>query len=294
MSDPKEHAYVQEAKIDWIEVCVDLGRPTQPQHVQRRMPAAWGRPYVRPVADCRSRTSSKFVFRVQNPEGPQAFMRDLQQLAKTGQSRLTEDCVQILGIEIALDTHSPTDNRPETLQPVLEQQIWQQTLLASWPRFSTAGRSPGVVTRTKLQQRLSGPCTINAGGSTSEFRQRWYLKTYDTVGHETYKTLPAEDHRARYEVTLMGKRCPIKSIQDWREFRFETLRTPYFSWRVRVSHPRPLPSWMEDVALTGLIEGSERVRKDRRKTKPGTSPDKVLQARAKNALSKLTRSQRRS
>lgn len=189
MSDQPERTFIQEAKIDWIEVCVDVGRPSQPQHIQRRMPAAWGKPYVTPMSECKSRTASKFVFRIQNPEGPNAFMRDLQQLIKPGQSRLTEDRVQILGIEVALDTWCPDDNRPEVLQPLLEKQIWHQTLLSSWPRISTADGSPGIVTRTKLRQRLSGPCTINAGPADGEFKQRWYLKTYDTVGHEAYKPL---------------------------------------------------------------------------------------------------------
>lgn len=292
--DTKQWVYKFEAKVDWVEVRVNLKLPSQPRHVRSRMPKAWDTPYVKADTDHKSQTATTFVFRVQNPQGPKSFMSDLQFLCRKGQSPLTEADVEILAVEVALDGSCPAaNNSTHALLALLEVMLWGQTLLSSWPRVISETGSSGMVTRTKFQNCAVGRYTMTGGRENADFRQRWYFKDYDTLPTQRYKKLDRKNWRARYEVTLSGDRCPFKTISDWQKFEFGSLRTPYFSWRSQKRPVNKLPSWMDEFPMLGLPLGAEKLRQDRRKTKPGTVPNKWLQAQAKNALEKLSRSQRK-
>jgi hypothetical protein len=289
-------AFTFKAVVDWIEVTVTLPAASQPRHVRDRMPFHWHLPYVTAETDDASRTATGFTFRVQNPSGPGQLLHDAQLIVQSGQPPLDECNVEIKGIEVSFDAYSNTQDR-SALIAITEEMIWTQSLLASPARLCPYFDKPGVANRGAVRRLLEdGSGTFNAGDKSSDFAQRWYLKTYDSRGGESYTRLPAAEHCARAEVTLRGSRLPFTTLKDWREFRFETLRTPYFSWRVphesvRLAHT--LPPWMEQFRSLGLVEGSARRRMDRRKSKPGTRPNFVLQQYAKNALERLTRQQRR-
>lgn len=288
-------AFRFEAVVDWVEVRVTLPEPSQPRHVRARMPAHWGLPYVKAETDDPSYTTRVFTFKVQDPNGPSQFMNDVQALVKPGQSPLTESEVEIVGIEIAFDAYS-IDHDRAALVDMTEAMLWRQTLWASHPRITSPLGSNGVATTAKARRGIEEGWTHNAGDADGELAQRWYLKSYDTQPGEPFIALPIAEHRARSEVTLRGVRRPFTTMAGWRECQFETLRTPYFSWRVGENAAGlvdTMPEWVRAFPSLGLIDGSERRRKDRRKTRSGTRPDSTLQQAAKNALERLTRQQRR-
>lgn len=284
-----------EAFVDWIEVLVKLPALSQPQHVRGRMPSHWHLPYVSAETDDPSRTAAGFTFRVQNPTGPVAFLRDAQSIVQSGQPPLAEHDIEIKAIEVSFDAYSTGQDQAALVQ-MTEAMIWTQTLMASVPRICPTFDRPGISSKKNIRRALQSGWSINAGDVGSAFAQRWYVKSKDSLGGDSHAPLPTVEHRARAEVTLRGSRLPFTTLADWRQFRFETLRTPYFSWRLPRESARTmhtLPPWLEQFKSLGRVEGSARGRKDRRKTKPGTMPNSVLQQKAKNALERLTRLQRR-
>ncbi|MFZ3084936.1 hypothetical protein [Rhodoferax ferrireducens] len=99
------------ASIDWIEIELTLIEPSQWHAVRRRAYGVWGNLFVESLESDES--SKKFRFRVQNPRSPDEFLRQLQTLARAGES-LTEESVKITGVEIAIDARHPS-NAPEIL-----------------------------------------------------------------------------------------------------------------------------------------------------------------------------------
>lgn len=276
------------AVVDWVEISVTLPGPSQPQHVRSRMPASWGEPYVHADTEAQSRTASTFTFRLQDPAGPDQLMREVQAMTRPGDPPIMEADIAVLGVEVAFDAFSLADCRADLVE-IAAQCYQRHTMLPGGgrePRITMPGHFQAAVGARSIRAALDEGWTINAGVQGAQFTMRFYIKTTDTVDRQR-QALPVTAHRARCEVTLSGARSPFKTIGEWQAFRFESL-TKHFSWRVD-----PAPTMLRS-ALTqiGVAEGARRM--NRRKTLRGTVPDHALQAHAKNALRRLTRSQSRS
>lgn len=288
------------AAIDWIEVRITLSSPSQPQHVRSRMPQHWGLPYVQAETMESSRTSQIFTFRVQDPLGPHQFMQELAELARPGESALTVADVVITGIEIAFDAYHESSTF-EKLIDMTEKLFWRQSMLPNAallprlcpPKDSGQGVDYAIVADT-VRRRLEQGWTINAGDQGADYSRRWYLKRHDTRNGESYAPLPMDRWCARSEVTLRGNRLPFSTVDGWCAFRFETLLSQHFNWRMatdeRFVQQQP-EAWQNLVGRSlGVKFGVKR--KDRRKTRSGTKVDVKLRQQAKNALERLTRHQR--
>jgi hypothetical protein len=284
-----------DAAVDWVELTIHLPRPSQPQHVQARMPAEWGRPYVLAHSEHPSRTATVFSFRVQDPGGPAAVMAGLRRLVPDGEPALTEHQVSITAVEIALDGYRANSDRA-ALEDLAFDLFNRQALLPRslagarlCPPADAGSKASMVATPMPIRRALQNGWTINDGTRGDEFERRWYVKDRDSRLGQQYGPLPVEQHRVRAEVTLRGAHLPFATITEWKAFRFQTLRHPYFAWRLAAEDLQHLPGLPRRL---GRLEGSERTG-ERRKTLRNTKPDAELHRHAKNALERLTRQQRR-
>jgi hypothetical protein len=303
--------------VDWMEFRVTIANPSQPHHLRNRMPANWGRPYVTAETDDPSGTARTFTFRVQDPRGAEQFMHDVQSLSRPGDRPIVPADVQITAAEITLDGYH-VDR--DALTSLAEHLLWNHSTWASYPRITA---DPGrVVVRTetgkhvvktlpgffglasasKAHWALDEGATLNLGHQPGErpdacdFAQRIYVKTHDSGNGESYRKLPAAQHRARYEVTLRGKHLPFTTIDQWRLFRFETLQREFFNWRRWKGAPLPpAAAWLAQFPHLGRMSHRlEQARVGRRRgNRRGTEPDSELNRCARNALRRLTREQGR-
>lgn len=286
-----------EAAVDWVEVTIELPRPTQPRHLRGRMPVEWGRPYVHAHTEHPSGAATVFSFRVQDPAGPAAVMAGLRRLLRPGE-HLDACQVSISGIEVALDAYHVAGD-DQALQRLACDLFTRQGLMPRsdiGPRVCPPGdagsTAAAAATPLIISRGLENGWTINHGQRGGEFERRWYVKRHDSLPSQPYRPLPAVQHRARSEVTLRGARLPFTTLAEWGAFRFETLRHPYFAWRLPTGDLRQLPPSMGLRRRLGRVEGAERSG-ERRKTLRNTVPDAELHRHAKNALERLTRRQRR-
>jgi hypothetical protein len=97
------HRFKLRATVDWIWFRITLSHPSQFRHVQSRLIDAFGKVYVR--ARDGNASSQGFDFRVQNPQGPDQFMRDIQSVRREGELPIAESSILVLGVEIALDAY---------------------------------------------------------------------------------------------------------------------------------------------------------------------------------------------
>ena len=104
---PELKGFSFRAVIDWIEFELTLVEPSQWHAVKRRAYEVWGNLFVESLQPVES--SKKFRLRVQDPRSPDEFFRQLQTLARPGES-LTEDSVRITGAEIAMDGRNPSND----------------------------------------------------------------------------------------------------------------------------------------------------------------------------------------
>jgi len=63
----------------------------------------------------------------------------------------------------------------------------------------------------------------NGNDRGDPFRLRWYLKTRDTVGGIAYADLDQRNFSARMEATLLDECAPFSTIEEWRNFKFQSL-----------------------------------------------------------------------
>lgn len=307
------------AVIDWIEVRVTLAGLSQPRHVRARMPVRWGLPYTTAETEDPSRTARSFTFRLQDPAGPAQFMTDVQAIARPGDPPITCDDVQIIAMEIAFDGYHRRHDRA-ALNTLAERLLWTQSVWASYPRITAdpakivvtteTGRHEvktrpdffGIATVSKARWALAEGFTLNLGHQPGEDReggdltQRTYVKMSDSLDGESYRGLPHDKHRARYEATLRGSCLPFATVGQWQRFRFESLARQFFTWRKWRGAPVPPPAaWLAHFPHLGrMAHQLDRARvAQRRGTRPGTEPDAELNRHALNALRRLTRDQMR-
>jgi hypothetical protein len=301
-------AFRFDAVIDWIEVKVVLPRPSQFRHV-RDLLAQWGRPHVRAYPD--RETTNTFSFRVQDPPGPAWLLRGLQCLCMPGDPPITEHQVTILAVEIALDARSVNQD-DEALTGMAMRLFYRQALHAPsalGPRICPpreSGEAAGPPRHAKdVRHALELGWSIRDGERGAEFEQGWYVKRADSKPGKPYVPLAHRQHRARAEVTLRGPALPFTTLAEWRAFRFESLRDPFFAWRVPHNNSTETGLFGTGRRL-GLLDTAHRpagrraagfparIVDPRRKTRPGTSPDHQLHQQVKNALERLTRAQQKA
>lgn len=290
-------AFKARAVVDWVEVQVTLPGPTQPRHVRRRIERLlphWGKaPYVHVEAGDGSGPGSTLRFRVQDPLGPAALLRDVQAIARPGDPPPSEDAVRIVGIEVSLDLYHREHDRQALAEMALH--LFRHH---ARPPTQAPGTGPRITEpghfrfadggRDSLQALVEG-FTINAGTEGADYKARYYVKTSDSINGEVYVELPPAEHRARIEVTLRGAALPFSTLEAWRSFKFESLARTF---GMRALLPaQASDSWLAKIPRFGRPVELSKIAAHERSTRPGTRADSAWAHVARNALRVLTRSQ---
>lgn len=285
------------AVVDWIEVRVTLAGPSQPRHVRDRIRQAlpsWGTPpYVTAETENPSRTASAFVFRVQDPANPDRFMQDVQAVARPGDPLLIDLDIEILGIEVAIDAYSVHQNRT-ALVDMAHHFFAHHARPPSGPARCTGPGGHGEIESNprEFRRAIAESGTINAGERDSEHRTRYYVKDYDTLKAGRYEPIPADQHRARMEVTLAGPLAPFATIDGWRNFRFETL-AHWLTLREKTTPATPFAGLMQArTPRHGNPDSQPKRLGHRRMHRTNTKADTEAYELVRNALRGLTRGQR--
>lgn len=279
-----------EPKVDWVELRVILASPSQFRHVRDRLPAHWRRTFIHPEEGQHS--SRIFTFRVQDPEGPDAVLRELQVLAPEGGAIGEEDIV-IKGVEVALDAYLDDDG-PVSLADVAFYMAWHlarppegQLLITEPRRYRAAAQA-----RT-TRQALAEGWTLNCGARDADDGMRAYVKQHDTRDGLSYASLPAGEHRARLERRLMGSAAPFRTIGEWRAFRFEKLAPLFYMCMPDPGASDFMKLLHSAAGPLGKPDAPGKRAGHRRLSRPGTRRDAELNdSRIRVALRKLTTAQR--
>jgi hypothetical protein len=278
--------------VDWQSFDVTLQNPSQFRHLQERALETWGKVHFKEVPGTESRTWS---FRVQNPIGPDQFMRDVQSIRDHDDPVITEQDVRITGVEIAIDAYHPTSDRPALALAVHHFMRHQAHPPAGLPRITGPGLcSVPVSPRVALQALVQGSITINAGAVGADHTSRFYVKDYDTINGVPYAPLPPEQWRARFECTLRGNAVPFSTINGWRNYRLETLAKDRLALVLPNAPKSPLSAVMQDNQLQfGFKPDTATGRPDDRlKSWANTRRDTITNDKIRMALRALTKLQK--
>lgn len=274
------------SEIDWIKLRVTLTRPSQFRHVQDRLKEKFGKLFVEPCDGCAS--SRRFDITIHNPAGATQVMRDLQNIVRPSDPLISEADVQVVGIEVAIDAYIKGSDRAR-LTAAVGHFVRHLARTPAGPMRLTSPnhfRVPATY-RDLLQAISSDQTTIHFGAKEANFRVRAYFKDYDTIEGKR-KNLLSVQHRARIEITLHGEQLPFRSIDSWRNFRFEQL-SDRFAMCTPVATNGIAGALQDRAVQIGRAEDAPKRRpSDRRKRSPFTQRDSVTNDKIRQALRGLT------
>lgn len=223
------------AVVDWLDLEVRTLKPTQGRHLHNKGAGAFS--YCKPIKEChwlRSNTSTRFIVRIQNPERFATIAMALETI---------RDCldlafeIRVRGIEISFDAYRLAGTTTEQLAEMVVEMLRGINRPGTAPvrLYKCRGTAKhGAGRQSTLSAVLDG-YTGMYGNQRDNFVIRGYLKDYDTVkdangkGQRVSIDDPLE-HRARIEVRLQGRDCPIHALDDLKHFRFESV-APFFKFR---------------------------------------------------------------
>ena len=245
-------AYKCRAVIDWVDIEVLLGRPSQFRHLQDTIGQVLPRvQWVEPLEHHPGGTASRFRIRIQQPS-----LAQVEQALNAARLEYAFGAEPIVtGLEVSVD-FTPKDFSDDARARMVGLLVWHlfpdfdfMSNDADHPRFTWGKRkdqtrhliksnnkalSPGDYTRHNLGDR---PSPVDATFYVGRAHGPLYWSVQNKVsdqrnpGKGTVAELAEKDRRARVEVTLgieelaeMG----IKHFSDLRRFRFGKLQGRYF------------------------------------------------------------------
>ena len=169
------------------------------------------------------------------------------------------------------------------------------------PFQARRGHCPDVLSRPAALQALRDGLTINQGKAPNSrtglggdsYRLRIYVKTRDTRNGIAYALLPRAEYSARIERTWEGAEVPYATINEWRNFRFESLANEHYSLVMPSADMSPLARLLQErMVQLGRRPDSCKIRpSDRRKRRAFTCRDSSTNDKFRQALRALTRAQ---
>lgn len=277
--------------IDWVACVVTLQSPTQFRHLQARTHKVWGKTHFEEVPGSNAKS---WRFKVQDPTSPGQFMEDAQCMRPAGDRPITEGDIQITGIEIALDVYHAEGNRAALIAVVSHMLRHQACPPEGELRITGHGTCESPTHLCQVLAALhAGGVTVRTGPMYADHTCRFYFKDYDTLGDVKYAPLPQAECRARFENTLIGEAVPFRTVQEWRDFKFESLSDRYFSMVMPVAASTALGTFLQAqmIQLGRRPDSFKRRLSDRRKRGVCTRRDSDLNDKIRQALRGLTRSQ---
>lgn len=136
--------------------------------------------------------------------------------------------VRISGVEISFDAYSIKNDRNELIEKTAEFYWFLQKPCSVNRRVVTSykGSAEQLLNHQSTIRRIDDGYSILIGSQKDDLcSQRIYYKTIDS------KTLlPIQEHRARYEITLIGDACPFHTIEEAKAYKFSDLKE-WFKFR---------------------------------------------------------------
>lgn len=178
----------------------------------------------------------RFVVRIQNP----ARFSEVTSALDAIHDRESSSPVVIKGIEVAFDAYRASPNGTDA-----ELIAMTATMLHRISRPANTNGAPRLYTwKGTSEQRYGWKHMIPAitAGKTGMFGNhddnyvvRGYLKNYDTIQTDTQSKpervdLETDEHRARVEVRLQGDECPVGTLEELKNFPFQSLAR-YFKFQ---------------------------------------------------------------
>ena len=292
--NPKEFRF--KAVIDWVRLRVTLDSPSQFRHVQNRLLPIFGKLHVKA---CDGNDSSlRFDITFQDPEGPNSIMRGLQKVY--GQT-LQESAVQVIGLELALDVYSRTNDPASLAAAALHMYVHHAHPPAGSARTTKPKQFFVPATKREIFAEVDAGYTLHKGDKNASHTCRYYVKRQDTIDGVPYAPLPLAKHRARFENTWRGDLTPpFKTLAEWRGFRFESLSeqfslvtaTPTFGMaallqRAKTQLGRSLDKNDQEIRHPDAMAKSQ-LPNYRRKGAPYTQRDTPTNQKIRQALRNLT------
>lgn len=298
-----------DAKIDWISIVLRLAWRSQQQHVRNLLVGQFGEStHVLALSESEgseptenpNATTNSFRVRIQDPRSAAWTLEALNKAIKDKQSPFCAADVGIDAIEVSIDVRlkdglSTTGQLAELVADLCTYRgsiPAQDGGLRAAASQSAGVRSGILLYREDILRAATDQVTFHSGQLENGFEQRIYLKMYDSrSGGEAHAPLPPEEHCARFEATLSGEHLPFRTLDEWRTFKFESLRKKYFTWRIIETEPPIAPADSRQIVfrLSRAKPGPSR-----RKSLAGTRVDQDFIQLAKNALERLTRAQSRA
>jgi hypothetical protein len=163
------------------------------------------------------------------------------------------------------------------------------------------GQCSVVSSRLTAWQALCDGLTINQGKAPNSktglggdsYRLRIYVKTRDTRNGIAYAPLEPAEYCARIERTWEGSEVPYATINEWRNFRFESLANEHYSLVMPSADITPMARLLQErMVQLGRRPDSCKIRpSDRRKRRAFTCRDSFTNDKFRQALRALTRAQ---
>lgn len=273
-------AYKINAVVDWVELKIELQIASNFDTVKRRLDV----PFVAPLDKGAGGAAKVFTFKIHDPKS----YRDIhEQLAKLTHDHQLAKPPEVIGIEVALDAYSKTNDMAE-LQDMAKRFYRDATCMVSNVRRAAKnykGSGKALVTESDVIRALEQDFNIYIGHKNANEVQHIYVKTTDSGA----KPLPAGEYRARNEITLRGDQLPFKNLVQWNSFRMEAL-AKYFKFRRIKDDLNPfVQEGLKGKAQIG--ERKPRANPDRRARlfSRSTVSDEALNARAYDSLRRLTK-----
>ncbi len=217
------------AVVDWIEVQIHTAQPTAFDAIKRQSRLPFVEPQD-PAPFGKGKSATIFNIKIHDPENWAQVVKTVANIAK--KYELSKP-FEVVGVEVALDA-IPRSGAASMLELA--------TMAAHFAKHSTfpqdnvrlyrEGRNNGDFTFMPVSDKntlrhLAIGWQHMRGNIDSHCYQHAYAKTTD----HNKNPLPVDQHRARIEITLRGDNLLCKTLDDWKDFKFEKLAKPYFTFR---------------------------------------------------------------
>lgn len=276
------------AEVDWIKVFITLTSTSQFRHVKSRLEPTCGNVFVEPVDYT---GGMKYVVTIHDPKGPDQLLQMLQPAVVPGDPALTEDRIEICGIELAIDAYHRLNDRETLAAAALHFFVHHAHPPVGPPRMTAPGSINVPSTKRDVLLHLRKGYTVHGGPKEATYRSHFYVKTTDSVDGTRYSALAPEQFRARFELTWYGPATPFKTLAEWRCFRFEQLATSFAMVSPTATSEFGVLIQNRQTQLGQAPDAPKCRKSDRRKSSRSTCRDSITNDKIRQALRALTKRQ---
>jgi hypothetical protein len=222
--------YRYRAVVDWLEIEIECVEPKKFWTIQDAVKNAlsmpeYETPFVKAI-DGDNHASKRFMIRIQDPE----TAKSIDDLLTTINDEIPlVPGARIVASEIALDAYgAPPEFVCHLFKYITNHVDTNQRLYRDYKGSGQAIPSH----LDSLIRYVSDGYQIGIGDTTADRYQHGYYKQTDGK-YENGKpnSLDLKDQRPRFEIRLRGGGLPFSDWNDWRCFKFESLRKDYFNFR---------------------------------------------------------------